>query len=83
MTLAGTRVDMLKLDVEGSEVSALLGAARTLRDSRPVLAISAYHRPEDLWVLPDLLAELCPDYRLYLRQHTNNSFDLVLYGVPA
>ena len=81
--LGGTRVDMLKLDVEGSEVSALLGAARTLRDSRPVLAISAYHRPEDLWVLPDLLAELCPDYRLYLRQHTNNSFDLVLYGVPA
>lgn len=81
--LAGTQLDFLKLDVEGSEVAALRGAAQTLRDSRPVLALSAYHRPEDLWVIPDLLSELCVGYRLYMRQHTHNSFDLVIYGVPA
>ena len=80
--LAGARVDLLKLDVEGSEVSALRGAAKTLLDSRPVLALSAYHRPQDLWVIPDLLVELCPDYRLHIRQHMHNSFDLVLYAVP-
>ncbi|APW45625.1 FkbM family methyltransferase [Rhodoferax antarcticus] len=81
--LAGAQLDLLKLDVEGSEVAALRGAAQTLRDSRPVLAISGYHRPEDLWVIPDVLAELCTDYRLHMRQHTHNSFDLVIYAVPA
>jgi hypothetical protein len=47
-----------------------------------VLAISCYHKPEDLWALPDLIDSLVPDYRLYLRQHTFNSFDLVLYAIP-
>jgi FkbM family methyltransferase len=80
--LAGQGVDFIKLDVEGAEVAALRGAANTLRAHRPVLALSCYHRPEDLWQLSDLLDELAPGYRLYLRQHTRNSFDLVLYAVP-
>ncbi len=80
--LADQHIDFLKLDVEGAEEAALRGAADTLRSSRPVMALSCYHHPHDLWRLPDLLAELLPDCDLYLRQHTGNSFDLVLYGVP-
>lgn len=80
--LAGQHVDFLKLDVEGAEDAVLVGAAETLRASRPVMALSCYHHPHDLWRLPDRLAELVPDYALYLRQHASNSFELVLYGVP-
>lgn len=80
--LAGQRVDFLKLDVEGAEEAVLVGAAETLRASRPVMALSCYHHPHDLWRLPDCLAELVPDYAFYLRQHASNSFELVLYGVP-
>lgn len=80
--LAGQHIDFLKLDVEGAKDAALRGGAQTLRTSRPVVALSCYHHPHDLWALPDLLHELVPDYDLYLRQHTGNSFDLVLYGVP-
>jgi FkbM family methyltransferase len=81
--LAGQAVDFIKLDVEGSEVPALHGARQTLVDQCPVLALSAYHRPEDLWVLPDLIEELVPGgYEFHLRQHTHNSFDLVLYAIP-
>jgi FkbM family methyltransferase len=79
--LAGQPVDLIKLDVEGSETQALEGAVQTLNEHRPVLALSAYHRPEDLWALPALIDRLCPGYRFSLRQHTHNSFDLVLYGV--
>lgn len=79
--LCGERIDLIKLDIEGAEAAALQGAGNTLRNSRPVLAISAYHRPDDLWVLPDLIDSICSGYRFYLRQHTYNSFDLVLYGV--
>ena len=74
--------DFIKLDVEGGEIAALNGAARLISRSRPVLAISLYHRPQDLWEIPELLRELCHDYRFYLRQHYFNSFDSVLYAVP-
>lgn len=81
--LFGQKVDFIKLDVEGSEADALKGAKETLRTQRPVLAISCYHKPEDLWSLPDLIDSLVSDYRLHFRQHAFNSFDLVLYGIPS
>jgi FkbM family methyltransferase len=76
------RIDLLKLDVEGAEDAALQGAATLLARSRPVLALSLYHCPSDLWRLPALVTTLCPGYRLYVRQHWFNSFDAVLYAIP-
>jgi FkbM family methyltransferase len=74
--------DFIKLDVEGGEIAALRGAAQLITRSRPVLAISFYHRAQDLWEIPQLLRTLCPDYHFFLRQHYFNSFDSVLYAVP-
>ena len=80
--LAGHTVDFIKLDVEGAELHALQGAQQLIQRSRPVLALSLYHCPQDLWELPLMLAKLCTDYRFYIRQHFFNSFDSVLYAVP-
>lgn len=80
--LAGCSVDFIKLDVEGAEMQALQGAQQLIQRCRPVLALSLYHRPQDLWELPLMLARLCENYRFYIRQHFFNSFDSVLYGVP-
>ena len=80
--LHGQSVDFIKLDVEGAEIAALQGAADVIKRCRPTLAISFYHRAQDLWEIPQALASLCPDYRFYLRQHFFNSFDSVLYAVP-
>lgn len=80
--LAGQTVDFIKLDVEGAELQALQGAQQLIQRSRPVLAVSLYHCPQDLWELPLMLAKLCEDYRFYIRQHFFNSFDSVLYAVP-
>ncbi|MEK9942984.1 MAG: FkbM family methyltransferase, partial [Gammaproteobacteria bacterium] len=80
--LIGEKIDLIKLDVEGSEESALRGGALTIKTHRPALAISCYHRPDDIWRLPRLIYELVEDYDCYLRQHTFNSFDLVLYAIP-
>jgi FkbM family methyltransferase len=76
-------VDFIKLDVEGAELSALQGAHELIHRSRPVLALSLYHRPEDLWELPLALSAMCKDYNFYIRQHFANTFDSVLYAVPA
>lgn len=80
--LVNTPVDFLKLDVEGAEAQVLHGAQKTIQRCRPVLALSLYHNPQDLWVLPELLFGMCEGYDFYIRQHYFNSFDSVLYAVP-
>ena len=81
--LGGTAVDYIKLDVEGAEAAALRGARATLARFRPALLVSAYHRSEDLFALPLLLAELCPDYRFYLRRRRSlPAWDVDLLAVP-
>lgn len=72
----------VKLDIEGAEADALRGMANTIRSARPALAVCVYHRPADLWELPYLVDGLMPEYRLYLRAHTWNGFELVLYAIP-
>lgn len=76
------RVFLLKLDVEGAEEATLRGARRLLREDHPILAVSCYHRQQDLWELPLLVRELCPTARLALRAHAAEAFDLVLYALP-
>jgi hypothetical protein len=75
-------VDFIKFDVEGAEVPAVMGARQLIQRSRPVLVLSLYHRPADLWEIPALIASLCPNYNFYIRQHFNNSFDSVFYAIP-
>jgi FkbM family methyltransferase len=79
--LRGRRMTHVFMDVEGAEHAAILGAAEGLRKWRPQLAISAYHRREDLFDLPLLLRSIVPGYRFYLRHYTGDQTETVLYGV--
>jgi FkbM family methyltransferase len=72
----------VKLDIEGAEAAALRGMAKTIRLSRPALAVCVYHKPADLWEIPMLVEDLLPDSDFYLRAHAWNGFELVLYAVP-
>lgn len=60
-------ITLIKADIEGGEQKALLGAKQHIIDERPKLLISVYHRNEDLWQIPRMIEEFCPDYRFYLR----------------
>jgi FkbM family methyltransferase len=80
--LDNTRATFIKMNIEGAEREALRGAAKTIASWRPKLAISAYHRPSDLWEIPKLIRELDADYRLFLRQHDGGIIETVLYAVP-
>lgn len=68
-SLEPERVDYIKYDVEGAEKEALLGSAETIKAHKPTLLVSAYHRSEDIFELPMLLAALEPSYKLYLRRY--------------
>lgn len=80
--MPNSKVDFIKFDVEGAEISAVMGARQLIQRSRPVLVLSLYHRPTDLWEIPLLLANFCANYKFYIRQHFNNSFDSVFYAIP-
>ena len=56
---ANDRVDLIKYDVEGVEKEAILGSRSTILRDRPILAVSVYHRSEDIFELPLLLENMC------------------------
>jgi len=72
----------LKLDIEGFEASALRGATNLIAKHQPVLAISAYHYPENLWEIPNLVHKLNPGYCLFTRHYTREIDDTVCYAIP-
>jgi FkbM family methyltransferase len=80
--LHGDRVSLLKMNIEGAELEALEGARESIQRWAPTLAISAYHRPSDLWQVPAFARSLRPDYRLYFRQHDGGVIETVLYAIP-
>ncbi len=79
--LGGDPVTFIKMNIEGAELEALEGARRAIARWQPRLAISAYHRPGDLWQVPAKLRRLRPDCRLYLRQHDGGVIETVAYAV--
>jgi FkbM family methyltransferase len=76
------RVDFIKVDVEGADLSVLEGAAEAIRAQRPRIAIACYHKPDDLVAIPDLLASLGVPYRWYLQCSTMTPIDTVAFAVP-
>ena len=79
-TLNGKPATFVKMDIEGAEFKALLGAEKTIKKYRPRLAISIYHKPEDILELPTLLLEMQPDYKFALRQYAPNGHETILYA---
>lgn len=72
---------LIKLDIEGAEKEALLGAENIIRCVKPKLAICAYHKPEDIYELAKLLEEYDVDYKFALRHYSDTLLDTVLYAV--
>ena len=67
--LDGRKASVIKLDVEGAERDALIGAERTIKTFKPKLMVSAYHKNEDLFALPLQILKLNDSYKVYLRHH--------------
>lgn len=74
-------VTFIKMDIEGAELEALKGSREIIKRYRPRLAISAYHKKEDLLELPAYIKELVPEYKLYIRHYSNAGVETVLYAV--
>lgn len=80
--LNSINVDLIKMDVEGAEKDTLIGSSKIIKSSRPFLAISVYHKPEDLWEIPLIISKISNCYDFYLRVYGQQTFDTVLYCIP-
>lgn len=75
------KVSFIKMDIEGAETEALVGAKRVIKSTKPKLAICIYHKTTDFW---RILLKLDEDYKYkhkLIRQHKGEQSigDTVLY----
>lgn len=78
--LNGGRATYIKMDIEGVEMEALKGAHNTIEEFKPKLAISIYHKPEDLWEIPYYIKQRYPWYKIYIRHYTPLTTETIMYA---
>lgn len=67
-SLSDECVDYIKYDVEGAEAEALLGSEGLIKEYKPALLVSLYHRSRDIYSIVNDLHFRYPDYKFYLRR---------------
>jgi FkbM family methyltransferase len=80
--LEGPAPTFIKMDIEGAEPKAIVGASATIRTARPMLAVCAYHKCEHLWTLPVLLKAALPEYQIFFRRYAEECWETVYYAIP-
>ncbi len=72
---------IIKMDIEGAEREALIGAAGVIQKKKPQLIICAYHKPEDIYELVQTIINIREDYDFTLWKIGEGFYDLVLYAI--
>lgn len=85
--LNSCKVTLISLDAEGAEMDILAGASNILTEQKPVLAISMYHKKDDLITIPGYLDGLQIGYKFFLRKYEPaakkySKDELILYAIP-
>lgn len=75
------KVDYLKLDIEGEELDALIGAENIIKKYKPIIAVCIYHKQEHFWEIPNFLLSIKPSYKIFLNHYTEGICETVMYFV--
>ena len=77
------KIDFIKMDVEGCEMAALIGAERTIKGHRPQLAICIYHSYQELFTIPLYLKNLLENYKFEVYHYSLSTiWESVVYAIP-
>lgn len=66
--LSDKEAELLKFDVEGDEWDAITGGEQYIKENEPCMAISVYHRTEDIFAIPIRIHAMMPKAKLYMRR---------------
>ena len=64
-----SKIDFIKMDIEGSELDALKGARNSICKWKPKMAICMYHKIDDMWKIPQYIKSLRSDYEFSFRHY--------------
>lgn len=76
------KIDYIKLDIEGAEQDAIIGATKSIKKHHPILAICIYHKAQDWYKVPQLVLQIREDYNIYLRHYMEGVYETVMYFIP-
>lgn len=74
------KIDFIKMDIEGFEEKALIGAKNIIKRDKPKLAISIYHKRDDVFKIPSVILKLNENYKFALGHYSIRNVDTVLYA---
>jgi FkbM family methyltransferase len=77
-----SRMDYIKLDVEGYELEVLKGAELSIRRFRPWLAVALYHKLEHFFEIPIYLNSILDNYQFKLGKYGPGWTETILYALP-
>lgn len=63
----GIQIDYLKADIEGFEENMIKGALKTIKTSKPKIAITTYHEGQDYEKLISLIKGAVPEYNYLVK----------------
>lgn len=75
-----SKVDMIKMDIEGAELPALEGALNTIRTFKPKLAIAIYHSMNDLVSIPKWILEQKLGYQVFIDHFTIHAEETICFA---
>lgn len=75
-----SKVDFIKMDIEGAELNAVKGAKETIIKFRPKLAIAVYHSLSDFYTIAQFLESLALGYKFYFQHATIHAGESVLFA---
>ena len=68
------KIGLIKMDIEGNEEEALIGANRIIKKDKPILTFSAYHKKDDKIKLPKRVLSIRSDYKIKLLKSFEEDF---------
>lgn len=80
--LVNETVTFIKMDIEGTESLAIEGMRKHILKDYPKMAISVYHKVDDLWKIPEQILAIRNDYDIYLRHYTEGTDETVMFFIP-
>jgi FkbM family methyltransferase len=70
----------IKLDIEGYEGKAIAGARALIERRKPKIAVTTSYCADNIYLLPQMLHAIRPDYKFQLRRHWYGYYEIVLYA---
>jgi len=76
-----SKVDFIKMDIEGAELGALEGALETIKKHKPKLAIAIYHSMNDFVNIPNWILDLDLGYEIFIDHFTIHSEETICFAI--